>query len=268
MLIVLGLCLGSFVNALTWRLREQSKTKSKKQRKRLSVLSGRSMCPNCHHKLAAKDLIPVASWLTLKGKCHYCSKPISAQYPLVELATAGLFVFSYYFWPLNLHDVGLFEFVIWLGFLIGFMALVIFDLRWFLLPDKIIYPLIVLALLQLVAVSIWDKDSGLLLGALWGVLMLGGLFYILFQVSNGRWIGGGDVKLGALLGIIVGGPLNSILLLLMASLSGTVIALPLIIRGKAKANSKVPFGPFLILAVIITQLFDTAIVHWYKRLYL
>src|SRR5580700_9634934 len=115
-LAVLGLCLGSFVNALVWRLHEQSnpkqKTKNKKQKAKqlsaneLSILRGRSMCPDCHHQLAAKDLVPVISWLDLRGKCRYCHRPISIQYPLVELATAGLFVFSYFFWPLAFNGVG------------------------------------------------------------------------------------------------------------------------------------------------------------------
>src|SRR4051812_13278636 len=95
-LIVFGLCLGSFVNALVWRVHEQEA--AKKPNKKLSVLNGRSMCPHCEHELAAKDLIPVLSWLSLGGKCRYCHKPISKQYPLVELLTALLVVGSYIWW--------------------------------------------------------------------------------------------------------------------------------------------------------------------------
>ena len=91
---VLGVCFGSFVNALVWRIHEQSKPKKKRAAsdKELSVVSGRSMCPNCKHTLSTKDLLPVISWLTLGGKCRYCSKPISWQYPSVEMLTALLFV--------------------------------------------------------------------------------------------------------------------------------------------------------------------------------
>jgi prepilin signal peptidase PulO-like enzyme (type II secretory pathway) len=99
-LVVLGLCFGSFANALVWRVHEQAgqaakKKPDKKYLKQLSVAKGRSMCPNCKHELVAKDLIPVLSWLALGGKCRYCAKPISIQYPLVEVALASLFVVSY-----------------------------------------------------------------------------------------------------------------------------------------------------------------------------
>src|SRR5690348_8244818 len=108
----LGLGLGSFVNALVWRLHEQELAEEEPKHKRakgkarqlsakeLSIVSGRSMCPDCHHELAPQDLIPVLSWLWLRGKCRYCSKPISWQYPLVELVTAALFIVSYLSWPL------------------------------------------------------------------------------------------------------------------------------------------------------------------------
>src|SRR3954465_436221 len=99
-LVVLGLCLGSFVNALVWRLHEQEEGGSKKAAaKKLSIIKGRSMCPHCKHALKPIDLIPVISWLSLRGKCRYCSKPISIQYPIVELSTALLFVVSYIWWP-------------------------------------------------------------------------------------------------------------------------------------------------------------------------
>src|SRR5262245_41082320 len=100
-LTVFGLCWGSFVNAFVWRLHELETNKrlSKSQKKKLSILHGRSMCPDCHNELAWYDLLPVVSWLSLKGKCRYCGKPISWQYPFVEALTAALFVLSYVFWP-------------------------------------------------------------------------------------------------------------------------------------------------------------------------
>lgn len=270
-LVVVGLCLGSFVNALVWRLHEQAalegkKTKgSKLQATKLSILKGRSMCPHCQHELAVKDLVPVLSWLSLGGKCRYCRKPIGWQYPLVELLTAGLFIFSYIYWPSGFHGAGLLEFVLWLVFLTGLVALFVYDARWFILPNRILYPLIVLAVLQILAVTLFYHGStSSLLGAVWGALILGGLFYGLFRVSDGQWIGGGDPKLGVLLGLLIGGPLASFLLLFLASSGGTLVALPLLVTGKATRTSKLPFGPLLIIAAIVVRLFGASIIAWYK----
>ena len=271
LLIVIGLACGSFTNALVWRIHEQDKLDRKKKQltkralSKLSIVNGRSMCPNCHHTLAAIDLIPIFSWLSLRGKCRYCHKPISIQYPIVEAMTALLFIASFYLWPMSVSGKGLFVFVLWLIFLTGFIALAIYDLRWFVLPNRIIYPLIILAVIQVIIVSTFFKGgSGLLLGSVWGALIGGGVFYILFQISNGRWIGGGDVKLGTLLGIIVGGPAASILLLFSSSLLGTLYSLPLLITGKVKRDSKIPYGPFLLVAAMITVLFGTSIINWLK----
>ncbi|MDB5163798.1 MAG: putative Prepilin peptidase, partial [Candidatus Saccharibacteria bacterium] len=194
---------------------------------------------------------------------------ISWQYPVVETTTALLFVGSYLYWPLSLNAQGLTVFVFWLLFLTGFMALLVYDFKWMLLPDKLVYPLLGLALLQTVAISVvFHGGLDSLLGAFWGFLIIGGLFYVLFQVSNGKWIGGGDVKLGMVLGILAGGPIKAILLLFMASLSGAVISLLLIASKRLKPNHHIPFGPFLILAAIITQLWGTKLVDLYQRLFL
>lgn len=271
-LIVLGLCLGSFVNALVWRLHEQEalRKKSKRlqsKRQALSIWRGRSMCPNCRHVLAAKDLVPVLSWLALKGKCRYCGQPISWQYPLVELLTAALFIFSYSFWPVAFRGVGLLEFSLWLMFVTGFVALAVYDLRWFVLPDRIAYPLLGLALLQLLVVAGFYRGGvSSLLGGLWGVLVLGGIFYGLFRFSRGAWIGGGDAKLGVVIGLLVGGPLASLLVIFAASVLGSAVAVPLLVTGRARPKTRLPFGPFLIAAAIFVRLFGAGVIAWYKRL--
>src|ERR1700712_4728549 len=103
LLVVLGLIFGSFVNAFVWRLHEresllQKKRKpTKKQLSELSILHGRSMCVHCHHELAAKDLVPLFSWLWLRGKCRYCHKPIQDS-PLIEAVLPVLFIVSYLAW--------------------------------------------------------------------------------------------------------------------------------------------------------------------------
>ncbi len=255
MLAALGLIFGSFVNALVWRLHEGK-----------DWLNDRSECTHCHHKLAAKDLVPVLSWLALRGKCRYCHKKIDDT-PLVELGTMALFLVSYFFWPVALEGGGLLRFILWLVFSVGFIALISYDIRWYLLPDKIVFPLAVLAVLQVAALStIFGGGWHTALGALTGVLIIAGLFYAIFRISNGTWIGGGDVKLGLVLGLLAGGPLQAVILLFAASFSGMVAALPMLITGKAGRKTQLPFGPFLIFGLIVVQLFGTHIAHWYTGL--
>lgn len=286
---LLGIVFGSFVNAFVWRLHEQAelaekqKAKSKKQSKRksnhspqpsaltasdLSITKGRSMCPNCHHTLAAKDLVPILSWLWLRGKCRYCGKPISGQYPLVELVTGLLFVLSFVTWPYALGGVGLYMFVFWLFYVVVFMMLAVYDLRWFLLPDKVVFPLIAVALVEVVSVAIWRRSWADLWQPLAGAGIIFGLFYLLFQVSKGAWIGGGDVKLAFALGLIVGSPVAAFLVLFFASLLGTLGSLPLLVKGRDNLKAHIPFGPYLLAATCIVFLYGNHIVDWYTRLLL
>lgn len=272
-LALLGLCLGSFVNALVFRVHAQSKLKSgskKKIGKRdvdLSVSRGRSVCIHCGHELAAKDLIPLLSWLLLRGKCRYCHRPISWQYPLVELTASLLFIMSYIFWPVELSGQGLaewLEFGVWLFILTGFIALVIYDFKWMLLPNRIILPLTVLALIPVV-ISVATEGVQAFFAVLYSVLIAGGLFLLLFQISSGKWIGGGDVKLGGLIGLVLANPVLAFLMLLSASLLGTIAVIPALASKKLKSTSRIPFGPFLIVATIVVKLVGFTVFDWYKR---
>jgi prepilin signal peptidase PulO-like enzyme (type II secretory pathway) len=279
-LIVLGLCFGSFVNALVWRLHEQETVNEKLEKankaqaakfrlrlKDLSISKGRSMCTSCGHTLAWYDLLPVVSWLSVRGKCRYCSNKISWQYPIVELATAGLFVASYLLWPQELTGVGLFGFIIWLPVLTAFMALTVYDLRWFILPNVIVYPLIALAASQRLADSLFYGVSYVkLFESLIAAAIGGGIFYVIFQVSKGKWIGGGDVKLGYALGLLVASPFQALLLLMIASIIGLIFSLPALFSGRIKKNLEIPFGPSLIIACIILVLFGKMIVDWYMNM--
>ena len=276
-LVVLGLILGSFLCASVWRLHEQTEITEKKKKtkadlqylKDLSISKGRSMCGNCKHELAAKDLVPLLSWLYLRGKCRYCNKPIGWLEPSVELATALLFVFSYVLWPQTLTGQGLFDFVVWLTLLVGFVSLAVYDLKWFLLPDKIVLPLTVLAVVRVLAdVFVFGGGLKQLSLSFAGGLLIAGLFYGLFAVSNGRWIGGGDVKLAFMLGLLAGSPLMALLVIFMSSVFGTLAALPLLFRGKANRNTVVPYGPFLLFATVIVVLLGDRLVRAYEAIFI
>ncbi len=258
---LLGVCAGSFVSALTWRLQQQESSKRKKKDKKLSIVSGRSMCAHCKHQLAANDLVPVISWLALRGRCRYCGKPI-ADTPLPELAGAALFIGSYIWWPRALQGSEWTLFGIWLVLLTGLLALTVYDLKWYILPNRIVYPLFLVAVAW-VGARLAIEGSDVIVPTILGLAVGGGLFYALFQASKGKWIGGGDVKLGALLGVFAGGVFETLLLLFLASALGSLISVPLLITKKATRSTHIPFGPFLISAAIIVRLFGEQVLTWY-----
>lgn len=204
-LIVLGLCLGSFTNALIWRFHEQSALRDEREvlraRKKqsakdaarlmaidrelreLSVLTGRSRCPACGHQLSALDLIPVFSYLALGRKCRYCRTPIPDT-PIAEVVTPLLFVLSYVYWPMALQGSGLVLFLGWLVLLTGLVALAMYDLRWHELPHEMVFWLSVLAVLQTAAVALlFDGGLSYALNAAAGGLVISGIFVLLYRVS-------------------------------------------------------------------------------------
>lgn len=254
-LALYGLIFGSFVNALVWRLHEGK-----------GIARGeRSECPNCRHTLAAQDLIPVISWLWLRGKCRYCHKSISWQYPIVEVATAVLFALSY--WVLRpVTAAGWFNLIVWLLLLVIFMTLTVYDFRWLLLPNKLVYPAALIAATSLVVQALVFHLSW---GTVWrhGVAGLGlaAAFYILASVANGKLLGGGDVKFGLVMGLILG--LKATLLALIVAFDVAALIGVILIAAKIrKRTDYIAFGPFLVLGTIVAYLYGPDFINWYLRL--
>ena len=266
-LIVLGLCFGSFINALVWRL--QSQEQGAKKSKELSILKGRSMCPNCRHQLRGKDLVPVLSWLSLGGHCRYCQKPISIQYPLVELISALIFALSYQFWPGG-HSAHGNELLLitWLICSVGLLALAVYDWRYLILPSRIIYPTLIVAIagrLGYILFYATNRPHSLESWAL-GLLVASGIFWVIFNVSRGKWIGYGDVRLGLITGTLLASPAKAFLMIFLASLAGSLYASPAYIKNPKMTNTKLPYGPFLIGATFVATLWGNSFIDSYKNL--
>ncbi len=264
-MLILGLAIGSFISASVWRLHEQEELviAKKKPNKSLSITRGRSMCEHCGHTLAPKDLIPLFSWIGLQGRCQYCKAKLSWEYPVVELVTAVIFVLSYMAWDFG-DTFGYVSFGFWLVFLSALIFLALYDLKWLLLPNRVVYPMIIGATILVIIESVFFgggidviKDSAV------GMFFAGGIFYALFAVSKGRWIGGGDVKLGIFIGIFLGLS-RSILTFILAFNVAAIIILPLLLLGVVKRKTPIPFGPFLIFATIISTLYGYEIIQWYS----
>lgn len=253
-----GAALGSFSLVLAWRMHDKR-----------DWVRGRSECDSCGHELAVGDLVPVISWLTLRGKCRYCKKPISKQIFLAESLLGLVTAVSWAFWPFELNNIaGYALFGLWLVCLTILSALFWYDYRWFILPSKLIYPLLFVSVFYLIVrgfVADYDLAEFLLL-PLAGAVFLSGLFFVLHWLSGGKWIGFGDVRLAIPLGILIGSPILSWVMLFLASILGIIVALPGIVNGSKKMTSKIPFGPLLIMASYVVVVFGQSILDWYINL--
>jgi leader peptidase (prepilin peptidase)/N-methyltransferase len=259
-LFILGLIFGSFLNAVAWRLHAGK-----------SFVRGRSQCDQCGHTLSARDLVPVFSWLAQKGRCRYCQQKISWQHPTAELLTSLAFVFSYLWWPESLNGAApKVLFVGWLMCLVGLVALAIYDLNWMLLPNKLIYPTLLVAVaargFYVAAYELRPFHALLYWGA--SLLVASGFFWLLFMVSRGRWIGYGDVRLGLVTGTLLASPSLSFMMIFLASLAGSLIAIPLLAYRNQSLGSRLPYGPFLIGATFFVMLFGQTLLDWYNRVVL
>lgn len=275
----LGLCFGSFAGAQVWRLRAwqlvEDKTTGeeydKKEYKRLNELTkyvgakDRSRCLSCKHTLAWYDLLPLVSWTSTGGRCRYCRASIGIFEPLMELGVAVFFVVSYLVWqpPLN-EPLVVAQFGLWL--IAGVMLAILFayDYKWFLLPDKIAYPLIGVSIFYAIfTIATSDDVATALISMAGSILIFSGLYLVLWLVSSGRWIGFGDVKLGLILGLLLGKWDLALMALFLANLIGVLIVLPGLLTKKLTRTTQVPFGPMMIAGFVIAALWGGQIIDWY-----
>jgi prepilin signal peptidase PulO-like enzyme (type II secretory pathway) len=249
---VFGLIFGSAINAVVWRLFVGR-----------SWVHGRSECPDCGHKLAPKDLVPVISWLTLGGKCRYCRQPIK-DHPWVELLTGILFALSFY----SLQPVGSagwIRFGFWLVLLLFMIVLAVYDARWLLLPDKVMLPLIGLAVLYQVVMAIASRSPHALINAVSAAILAGGIFYAIVLFSRGRAMGGGDIKLAFAMGLILG-PRNTVVAMMVAFNVAAIVGICMIAMKRKGRRDQISFGPFLVLGTVVAFLYGHQIISWYLRL--
>lgn len=252
-----GLIMGSFAGAMVYRIKNK-----------MNLVNDRSKCESCGHELGVLDLIPIISWVILRGKCRYCKSSIGWTANLYELATAALFGICVYYWPYGFDVAGKFTLIVWLLTLTGLVIMSAYDFKWLILPDKVMYPLLYLGIAAIaIEASVLGLGTDRIRAAVLGVLVGGGIFYLLHTLSSGRWIGGGDVKLGVLMGLHLG-PKQALLAIYCAAILGSVYVAPMYFAGKAKKGTQVPFGPFLIAGLVLAKLFGVSLIKWYERKYL
>jgi leader peptidase (prepilin peptidase) / N-methyltransferase len=239
---VLGLCLGSFLNVCILRLPHEQ-----------SLLRPPSTCPRCKRRIAWRDNIPVVSWLLLKGKCRWCKQPIAMQYPIIEALVGLMWAGAVLWYGPTLHAVAA---AVLFTILLG---IAITDARHYLIPDEFTWGGLVLGL----ALSLAGGAQGFLqavLGAATGLALLYGVAVVGKWVFKEEAMGGGDIKMMAMVGTFVGW--RGVLLTIFAgALLGTLIFVPLSFRKKRL----VPFGVFLAVGAAVTFLFRDTVIDWYLR---
>lgn len=281
-LAVFGLALGSFAGATVWRLRAKQLVQDKaegeeydkKEYKALLPLTksttanDRSRCLHCGHILSWYDLLPLVSWTSTGGKCRYCHTRIGNFEPLIELGVAVFFVASYLLWPYSLETtLEIAHLALWL--LGGVMLAILFayDLKWFLLPNKIVFPLIAVGVMVSGIIVGTSPDAvSAFINLAFAVLILSGLYFAIWVASRGKWIGFGDVKLGLALALLLADYKLAIVALFAANLIGCLIVIPGMIKGRLTRTTHVPFGPLLILGFAIAGLVGQQIIDTYMNL--
>jgi len=253
---ILGLVVGSFLNVCIDRLPQNK-----------SIAYPPSHCEACQHKLAAKDLIPVFSYIRLRGHCRYCQVSIPRKLMWVELATAVIFAFLYWWCVIfSKPELGIVAFGVLALYACLFIIIFVIDLEHGLILNKVVYPGMVVALLLALYPWPWFSES---IGMRVAYAALGGaagfaIFLLIAIVSRGG-MGWGDVKLAALMGLATGFPLV-FLAIIMAAILGGMVAVALMIAKKRTRRQTIPFGPFLALAAMVTLLWGSNILNWYLGL--
>lgn len=239
---LLGAAVASFLNVCIDRVPRN-----------MSLISPASHCPSCQHRLAVKDLIPVFSYLYLRGRCRYCGAVIGRRLLWMEIGTGTLFVFLYLFYGLSL------ELVLSIFYCSLFIALMVIDFEQYIIPNRIIYPAAAVSLLVALLRPDWRVSQSIIGGGI-GL----GVFLVIVIVSRGG-MGWGDVKLAALVGLITGFPLVFVAVFL-SIVGGGLLALLLLFTGVKKRKEAIPFGPFLSLAAMVTLLWGSQVLNWYLGL--
>ncbi|WP_148867325.1 prepilin peptidase [Thermosediminibacter litoriperuensis] len=241
---LLGLITGSFLNVVIYRLPRGE-----------TVIWGRSHCPACGRVLAWYDLVPVASYLALRGRCRYCGTQISPRYPVVELLTGAVFAALFYrYGPTPALAKYLF-----LGAVL--IAAAFIDLEHYLIPDRLVLAgLAGAAILGFAArdVGVWSSLAGSAAGA--------GFLFAVVVFSKGG-MGCGDVKLAAVAGLFLGWPLAA-LALFLAVVTGGLAAAALLLLGLKGRKDAIPFGPFIAAGALAAILWGWHIINWYRQVFL
>lgn len=282
-LFILGAALGSFSVAQVWRMRasqlkedkenggkiNQSEWKKLKPLTQVKTSQDRSHCLSCGYQLKWFDLIPIFSWISLKGKCRKCKAKIGVAEFLAEIGLASLFVLSFLFYANGLNGyLDILQFIFWLVSLVLMLILFIYDAKWFLLPMNILITLLISSVgFYVTNILIKGITIGTFVDLLISSIILPGTYFALNLISKGKWVGSGDwIICMSLIFLTFGSPILALLILFFSNFLGIVVmVVNSILSGKSmKRGTKMPFGPLLISAAVPISLFSGHILGFFQ----
>ncbi len=243
LLFIIGLAFGSFASVIIHRLHAQEG----------GIVFGRSKCPHCAKALGALDLIPVVSYIANRFKCRHCKGPISSHYPLLELSMGAIFVITGM--KVGMASIPLLVFYLAIAF--AFIILTFYDFLFKEVPDEVVLPAAALAF-AVNWIALGHPITNLVTAVAIPVLF----FSFLFTISKGNWLGGGDIRIGALMGAMLGWP-YVLIGLFLGYVLGAIFSLIGLAIGQLHRKSQIPFAPFLLLGTFITMFWGQKILEWY-----
>ena len=282
-LFIFGLFIGSFLNVLIWRLPRREKW-----------IRGRSRCVHCKHGLAWYDLIPLLSFVWLMGKCRYCKRPIAMLYPIVEMANgllwglAGWLLVSGYqlsgIGQLGWEGMGLIRLILLLILFSTLLVIFVVDLQHYIIPDEMVVAMGAIGLVLGISSLVWphlggglastsevfggvegplsrgELVPGIVERVVWGMGAMG-FFWLLHMITKGKGMGWGDVKLVLGMGLVLAQA--TIVALMSAFIIGAVMGVGLLLAGKRTLKQPIPFGPFLVVGMVVGLLYGRQVLEWY-----
>jgi len=242
-IFLIGLLIGSFLNVCIYRIPRGE-----------SIIFPPSHCTNCKSRIKSYDLIPVLSFLLIKGRCRACGQKISIKYPIVEILTGLLYIIGFMKFGMTVEFLRN-------SILISILIAVAFiDLEHSIIPGRL---MIFAAVAGIILHIIGYKSNSYLLSCLYGFLTGGGTIFLIVLLTGG--MGGGDIQLMAVIGLFLGFK-NILLTLMLSFIIGALAGITLVLLKKKSRRDYIPFGPFIACAALITIFYGDAILAWYISL--
>lgn len=258
-LFIFGTAIGSFLNVVIDRLVNEES------------IMGRSHCDYCKHKLGVLDLIPILSFFLIGKKCRYCKKKLSWYYPVIEFVTGVMFLIIWIYLPQSLLGEGLRKLptalfmirFIYLGIISALIVVFFSDLKYHIIPDQVQVFMFAASLFLL---PLYGSILRVFIERVIAALLVMGPIYFLYWVTRGRGMGFGDVKFAFIIGFMFGIKAG-LLVLYFAFISGAVIGIILMLLQKRGLKSKIAFGPFLVIGILVMLFWRDTIFEFVKRIY-